>query len=338
VDPTDPALVTRRAVFGGGADPLQVLIFEFDPLGQPTLATTFGTTAPDGTVHIAVAVADVNGDGTDDVLFQQQDPADPGQDTVFAQITTCSGAEALLAVTEFDPGAYDRVFGAADLDGDGDDDLVSVQLDGVGVGSLRTALSDGTGGYGLGGLDAGALALPAALDRWSVSRTPTDLDGDGIPDLMECGWTPPSGASICNLVPGLGDGTFGPPTFAVLLADPVDSVATADFTGDGVADLLLGFSDGGEAWLLAGTGTGGFGLPSLAFDLDARAEVTAADVDGDAFADIIALTYDAVVPTDRVIVTLLGDGAGGFTVGGTFASTSNAPDPGGPDAVAATPP
>ncbi len=175
----------------------------------------------------------------------------------------------------------------ADLDGDGDDDIVI----GLRSGGLWLQRSRGDG------LDTALLADVSGLVTLAVG----DLDGDGALDLLGGGRGP--------MVVLIGDGTggFTERTEAAGLSD-LDTAATlrdaslGDVDGDGDLDLFLTFdpfsSPDGEAphQLLHNDGLGAFTDVSEQLPEDARSglgwHTTMADLDDDADLDLFISNAD----------------------------------------------
>ncbi len=95
-------------------------------------------------------------------------------------------------------------------------------------------------------------ATDPARGRWNRRG---DIDGDAFPDLI----TSNSWNSTFTVLPGQGDGSFG--SFVnYRIGETPTSVATADFNGDGIMDLVAGKSENDYAVsVLLGLGNGAFG-------------------------------------------------------------------------------
>ncbi len=105
------------------------------------------------------------------------------------------------------------------------------------------------------------------------------------------------GATIPLFFPGLGLGAGS-------------SVASADFTGDGIADILL-VTGNGDLRVRPGNGIGGFLPPTTMFSLwgGTRRHVTHTDLNGDNKADVLAARADGTLEF------YAGDGAGSLSIG-----------------------
>lgn len=228
----------------------------------------------------------------------------------------------------------------ADLDLDGDPDIVCIVNSGIGI-------ANGASGSFLA---ISTVVTPAA---WTMHLALADLDADGDADLVLFEDTNGAGQIECRL--NNGSGVFGPPIVTAVPAAP-GALRLGRLDGDAFPDAVVA-SNSGPAWTLPGTGTGAFGpatplgvLPSVFFALaddDADGDddlhtlnngmttfrnlgggvfaapaISAAlpgfgaprfaDVDGDSDLDaLLPLPY----PGPGGVRIAFGDGAGGYTAG-----------------------
>jgi hypothetical protein len=195
-----------------------------------------------------------------------------------------------------------------DLDGDGDLDILRDIYDparGVRPVVAETFLNDGAGTFTpgpFGAWEPGTLGV-ASFEPVHV----TDLDGDGIPDLVASGFVEPGGFAT---VMALGDGTgaFGPPR---LVAGVPLVLGAGDMTGDGAADLVAAEGASGIR-VHVGDGTGAF-VPGGTVEIERpwgndgywQHRALVADADGDGAQDVV---YTGLVG----VAVALGDGEGGL--------------------------
>jgi len=182
----------------------------------------------------------------------------------------------------------------ADLDGDGDLDLVvpgAVSFD------LVILRNDGAGQL---------VPLPAIpTESGPISAHAADLDEDGFPELVVC--EPSAGiAQIYAARPG-------PTLVAHARLDVADcfDTALADLDGDGHLDLAaVGFRPGGVRTFL-GNGRGQLAFAAEVASSDGLTALAAADLDGDGRVDLaVANALEARIELYR------GDGRGGIEPAG----------------------
>jgi hypothetical protein len=183
-------------------------------------------------------------------------------------------------------------------------------------GSVDVFLGGGAGAFDWAG--AYALTAPDELPYMAMSMTSADLDGDGAVDLAfgaEVRWL--SGPALWRLQTLRGDGTglftSGPMRDFTCSECDLTSIRAADFTGDGLSDVVIGsvLASGAGTYefpvlSFVNEGEAGFGEPvEIAREIGIGA-VQSEDVTGDGLPDLLFTGAG-----DRVTL-LPGDGIGGF--------------------------
>lgn len=187
-----------------------------------------------------------------------------------------------------------RVF-PVDVDGDGDNDLVTTPLSNAPV-ALGVLLNDGAGHFTAG-------ASVGTLGAWVRNLLRADLDQDGRGDLVA------TSASSIQVARGLSSGGYGP--FAAVHTGAVtNQLGIGDFDEDGRPDLY-GYI-GGEIQWLRQTAQSTFQAPTpLQTGLDASLSILqVADFDLDGHLDVATGTRESAV--DAVFIR--GTGTGSFSV------------------------
>jgi len=159
---------------------------------------------------------------------------------------------------------------AVDLDGDGVLDLVSANQDSSDVAVL---MGNGDGTF------APDVRYSACGDLigYSTFPTPGDFDENGTIDLaVTCSWL-----GLISILPGNGDGTFGPSAeYGDESEDPFVA-QTGDFNNDDHLDLIAAnFINGGSVSMYFGNGDGTFG-PELDLGGGGAWTVAVGDFNGD---------------------------------------------------------
>ena len=190
-----------------------------------------------------IGTADLNGDGRDDILWQN--------DNGFLSnwLGTASGGFVVNdanALTQYAPSVH--IAGTGDFNGDGRDDLL-YRLDSGLVGIIRGTPN----GHFDEGFDWDTLYRQAQAN-WQIVGT-GDFNGDGRDDIL---WRSDTG-QVSNWLSSAQE-TFIVNDANALIQVPTNwrVVATGDYNGDGRDDILWRNSDTGALSNWLGTPSGGF--------------------------------------------------------------------------------
>jgi hypothetical protein len=206
----------------------------------------------------------------------------------------------------------------ADVNKDGNLDIVAGTAGDPMQGPMATFLGDGTGKFGSPITSQAYGQLASFLSTQIVLK---DINGDGLPDaiIVDEG---PSVAGAHSYINN-GDGTFKHADNFFVSADFIfiTSVAVADMDGDGCPDAVTGEALG-VVRIFKGTCDGSFvGFPNVAsFGAgEAPVSVALADMNGDGHLDVVTGGgFFGVAPglgqeATNLVTVLLGDGSGNLS-------------------------
>ena len=302
-----------------------------------TISFEAGTTIALGYPR-SVAVADVNADGTADLVVLNGDTVD------VLLGTGGGGFAAPIATSDFgDDVALDSL-AVGDLNGDGLPDVaVSSEYGGVFV-----SFGNGSGGFGapvtlvpndyigslivadlngqtdlVGTTNGGVVVIPedgqgnfgapafiAAGGSEDEQVVAADLTGNGLTDLVVVDDGYYSNGDVVVLLND-GSGGFAAPVTYAAGTNP-DSVAVADVNGDGIPDLVVGDENSGGVEVLLGDGQGGFAAATNSDSDTFRSDVLLGDLSGDGTPDIASTAYFGYDNDENAVAVFPGDGSGGF--------------------------
>jgi FG-GAP-like repeat/Bacterial Ig-like domain (group 3)/FG-GAP repeat len=248
-----------------------------------------------GQLAWSLAVADLNGDGNQDIVVVSCCGGPSGTGAIGVLLGNGDGAFEPAVV--YDPGGDSTSIAIVDLNGDGKLDLV------VGNGennpnSLSVLLGNGDGTF----QPAAIYALPgeSSSSPNSFHVLIGDLNGDGKPDLVAVSQTTPGyGDGAISVLLGKGNGTFLPVVTYDTGGFGASSGILRDLNGDGKLDLVVAncgpagttnCGSGATIGVLLGKGNGTF-RPVTTYARtgwgDFSFPVIAADMNGDGIQDLV---------------------------------------------------
>ncbi len=255
----------------------------------------------DGVYRSSIAFADVDGDGDQDVLITGRNNSQ-----LIARLYTNdgSGGYTLVSGTPFEGVEYSSI-AFADVDGDGDQDVLITGFNITWNGIARLYTNNGSGSYTF---DSGSPFQGVSLGSIAFA----DVDGDGDQDVLITGLS--SSGRITQLYTNDGSGSYTLVSDTPFEGVYYSSIAFADVDGDGDQDVLItGLGPGRIARLYTNDGSGSYTLVSgTPFEGVQESSIAFADVDGDGDQDVLITGLNS---TDQHIARLYtNDGSGGYTL------------------------
>jgi hypothetical protein len=195
-------------------------------------------------------------------------------------------------------GVYPQV--AADINGDGELDLVSFTFSGA----VSVQLGNGAGGF----TDSSSVAINSGSYGGSAP-TLDDFNGDGHLDLAVAEGGYPNAQVYVEL--GKGNGSFKPPIVSALSSSSTNPylMLSGDFNGDGKRDIVVLDDQGLGFQVLLGNGDGSFGAPVDNPLTDPVFSMAVGDFNRDGKADVVVTSGNSSNPSVSVY---LGKGDGTF--------------------------
>jgi hypothetical protein len=289
-------------------DDNSVTVYVNDSDGSGGFAT--GAYYAVGSRPVGVTVADVNGDGHNDVLSTCTRSADikvllgNGDGTIqIPSVGYVTGGSPLVPPL------------VADFNGDGkadiivpDDEFSFVSLPGYGDGSFRSAVN----------YYSGAGVGPHAQ---AVNIASGDFNGDGIPDFVIGNVNSTNDSSVTVFLSN-ADGTLNPGVAYCPASGCVNSnkyslqyVAVADFNGDGILDIAATDNFNGVVQIFTGNGDGTF-TPGATYATDPATaanpvSLVVGDFNNDGKPDLAVVNnYGGIPPTSATVGVLINNGNG----------------------------
>jgi Bacterial Ig-like domain (group 3)/FG-GAP-like repeat/FG-GAP repeat len=254
---------------------------------QPPIVSIVTNSGENGgypSLNTQMGIGDVNGDGAADLVI-----ADESSATLYVLLGNNSGKFTIGTTITFYFSGPTLTY-LFDLNGDGYLDIVVNNL--VGAQTL-VLLGNGNGTF-----------QPVVTYNTTYALLLADMNGDGHPDLV--GAVSPGEIEIS---PGNPDGTFGTPVVVATVPATARLIATGDFNGDGIQDLVFLTPAGVSIALGKGNFTYGNMTSSVAGSLAAvfyqTGDITQGDFNGNG-------NNGLAMGVDGGLLILAGNGDGTF--------------------------
>jgi len=268
-----------------------------------------------------VATADLNGDGLPDFVVGNI-ASDPNVGvTVFLSNASNPNTSLQLGVNYGSGGNLEFV-ALADIDGDGNPDIIGSNTIPGSAGELQIFL-----GHGDGTFATVPIKVPVVSGSGVGQLLVRDFDGDGKPDVAVVDTCTLASAQslLCNLWVLLNRSTAGTPTFTTPASYPINSlgweIAAADL-GNGHLDLVVTQTESTTVSILLGDGTGHFlSQPDLDLGSFYPVGLTLAQLNPAGHIDLVVSVDDTNAGMGIAVAS--GNGDGTFQAPVLYPATSN---------------
>ena len=225
-----------------------------------------------------IAVADLDGDGRNDVAASTSNPVFPEDHSV--TLLTNAGNGNLLKEKLVDVGLWATGIHAADLDGDGDSDL-----------AVTNRFDDDISVLLNGDLGTTWQQTRHAVGDLPDAATSADWNQDGLTDLAVLNIGDDSVSLLQNQGGAVFGGPFDPPAPAIAIPGNIVAMVAADFDLDGLPDIALANSTGlflsDVVVILLNDGAITFNPPDWYTAGPVAEDIAAADLDADGDIDLV---------------------------------------------------
>jgi hypothetical protein len=249
----------------------------------------------------AMAVGDVNGDGIPDLVSISSFNGVGGTTTVSLLLGEGQGNFQAPTVQQTFFGIYPANAYLADLDGDGNLDLVLAVQSATSTGGTLIWLKNTGGAFAP---PVTLTAYPGYYQEFSVA----DFNGDGKPDILYVATD-----TTLHILLNQGNGNFTDMAAGSLsgLSGTLVYATVVDFNLDGIPDLIVQNQQGsaGILYSLAGIGNGSF-TQVASLNTPAPIPLATGDFDNDGFPDLAGPS--GLEPSE--ILYFFGNGHGNFTM------------------------
>jgi hypothetical protein len=271
-----------------------------------------------------LVTADFNGDGFPDVAYsgaRSSNLTQPGFEVMLGSSHGALGAPTFVPVAPVGCYGWTEWIAAGDVNGDGKADIVATVTNNSSSGCPNNQVAILTG-KGTGKFSTKPVYYSTGSTAQSYDVFLEDLNGDGKPDIITSNWD-----GTISVLLNKGKGTFGTAsliTSVAALSPHLNSLAFADFNGDGKLDIAAASyypgNYSGNVYILLGNGDGTFQAPittAAAPEYTYTNTLAAGDFNKDGKTDLLVTVEGSCSGWygSAQYVVLLGNGNGTFTPG-----------------------